>query len=88
MYVEMDNITTKPSSIYDGSVNGILDQQTFNTNHIYIHPYLCGCIPKDAGLQLPSYLSYGLTNIHNTGKVSVSSILRGISIKNWSTTQT
>ena len=38
VYVEMDNISTKPSSWYYGSVNGLLDHQTFNMNHVYIHP--------------------------------------------------
>ena len=38
VYVEMDNLATKQSSLYDGSVNGFLYQQTFNMNHKYIHP--------------------------------------------------
>ena len=38
MYIDMEILATKPSSWYDGSVNGLSDEQTFNMNHIYIHP--------------------------------------------------
>ena len=39
MYVDMDNLATKSSSsLYDGSVNGLSYQQTFNMNNIYTHP--------------------------------------------------
>ena len=33
----MDNLATKSPSCYDGSVDVSSDQQTFNTNHKYIH---------------------------------------------------
>ena len=38
MDVDMDILATKLSSRYDGSVNLILDQQTFNMKNIYPHP--------------------------------------------------
>ena len=40
MDADMDNIATKKTSLYDGSVNGLSDQQKLNMNHIYLHPDL------------------------------------------------
>ena len=36
--IGMDNLATKPSPLYVGSVNGLSDEQTFNMNHKYIYP--------------------------------------------------
>ena len=49
MDVDMDNLATKPSSWYDGSVNVLSDQQKFNMNHIYIFQIWYVCIPKNTG---------------------------------------
>ena len=40
MYVDMANLATKPSLWYNGSENGLSDEQTFNMNRIYIIIYL------------------------------------------------
>ena len=40
MDADMDNIATKKTLLYDGSVNGLSDQQKLNMNHIYLHPDL------------------------------------------------
>ena len=39
MYVEMENIATKISSWYDGSVNGLSDKNIQHETHIYSSRY-------------------------------------------------
>ena len=88
MGYEMDNIATKPLSWYDGSVNGLTDQQTFNINHIYLHIDLVWFYSQEYMVETPEILTIQATNIYNTEYVTVSSIVNDISIINLSTPQT
>ena len=38
MDAKIDNLATKPSSLYYGSVNVLVDEQKFSVNFIYLHP--------------------------------------------------
>ena len=49
----MDNISTKPSSLYDVSVNRLSYQQTFEMNHIYIHTDLVWLYSQEYGVKTP-----------------------------------
>ena len=40
MDIDIANLSTKSSSLYDVSVNVLSDQQTFNMNHIYMILFL------------------------------------------------
>ena len=63
MDAEMNNLATKPSQLYDGSVNGLSDQQTFNTNHIYNHPDLVWFYSQEYEVTTPEILNRWVTTI-------------------------
>ena len=84
----MDNLATKPSSWYDGAVNGLSYQQKLNMKHIYTNIDLVWLYYQEYGVTTPDIFTRWVTTIYNKDYVTVSSIERGISIINWSTPQT
>ena len=79
---DMDNLSTKPPSRYDGTVNVLSDQKTFSMDHIYLHQYLVWLYLQEYGVTTTDIFTRWVATIYNIDYVPVYSIVRGIRIIN------